>query len=383
MEDVPHPVLGIDNLGNREVMMPGGMYRFPGQTVFELPLKGDNMKMKKGGAAAGHAGRYWNGERWVSSAGGATYDNGVFYATGGKYSRVGGPTFMPGGTGPLFDYGGPTAMHPHTHPFAMDTGWGGDQGLLEEYAQDAMKKGGIYIKPSKRGTFTAAASKHGKSVQGFASQVLANKENYSPAMVKKANFARNAAKWHHEFGGAVPGADLVHPFGMDPGSGMGSGLLEEYAADTMKRGGRASKRMTPQQQMMMQQMAQDRQMPMNMPAPMAPPMGMPGMQGQPMQGQPMMMRGGKPCLECGGKTMQNGGDIPMSYYYAIGGMYQQGGDTEADTDEMKKGGHWIQGAVNPKHKGYSQPQYQLGGTYEVDNDEYNRLKSLGYKIKEL
>lgn len=61
-----------------------------------------------------------------------------------------------------------------------------------------MKK--IRIKKSKRGTFTVAAKKHGKSVQSFASQVLANKENYSPAMVKKANFARNAAKWH-SFGG--------------------------------------------------------------------------------------------------------------------------------------------------------------------------------------
>ena len=46
--------------------------------------------------------------------------------------------------------------------------------------------GGIHIKPSKRGTFTAAAKKHGKGVQEFASQVLANKENYSPAMKKKA-----------------------------------------------------------------------------------------------------------------------------------------------------------------------------------------------------
>jgi hypothetical protein len=63
------------------------------------------------------------------------------------------------------------------------------------------KGGGIHIDPSKKGTFTAAATKHGKSVQGFASQVLANKENYSPAMVKKANFARNASKWHHAYGG--------------------------------------------------------------------------------------------------------------------------------------------------------------------------------------
>lgn len=60
--------------------------------------------------------------------------------------------------------------------------------------------GGIYIKPSKRGTFTAAATKHGMGVQEFASRVLANKDKYSPAMVKKANFARNAAKWH-AFGG--------------------------------------------------------------------------------------------------------------------------------------------------------------------------------------
>jgi hypothetical protein len=58
------------------------------------------------------------------------------------------------------------------------------------------KTGGIHIDPSKRGTFTAAATKHGMSVQGFASKVLANKEDYSPAMVKKANFAKNASKWH-------------------------------------------------------------------------------------------------------------------------------------------------------------------------------------------
>lgn len=53
-----------------------------------------------------------------------------------------------------------------------------------------VEKSDIHIKPSKKGTFTAAATKHGESVQGFASKVLNNKENYSPAMVKKANFAK-------------------------------------------------------------------------------------------------------------------------------------------------------------------------------------------------
>lgn len=65
--------------------------------------------------------------------------------------------------------------------------------------------GGIHIKPSKRGTFTAAATKHGKSVQAFASQVLAHKENYSPAMVKKAVFAHNSESWKHADGGYLVG----------------------------------------------------------------------------------------------------------------------------------------------------------------------------------
>jgi hypothetical protein len=63
------------------------------------------------------------------------------------------------------------------------------------------KKGGIHIKPENRGKFTAAASKAGMGVQEYARKVLANKENYSPTLVKRANFARNAAKWHHAYGG--------------------------------------------------------------------------------------------------------------------------------------------------------------------------------------
>jgi hypothetical protein len=64
------------------------------------------------------------------------------------------------------------------------------------------KAGGQFsIAPSKKGTFTAAATKHGKSVQAFASQVLANKNNYSSKMVKKAVYAHNAPKWKHAYGG--------------------------------------------------------------------------------------------------------------------------------------------------------------------------------------
>ena len=58
-----------------------------------------------------------------------------------------------------------------------------------------MAKSKIYIKPSKRGTFTAAAKKAGRSVQGEAAAILKKGSGASPAMLKKANFARNAAKW--------------------------------------------------------------------------------------------------------------------------------------------------------------------------------------------
>lgn len=73
-------------------------------------------------------------------------------------------------------------------------------GLLDNIYKSG---GNIYIKPSKRGTFIAEAKKHNKSVQEFANQVLANKDEYSTSMIKKANFAKNAAKWKHAFGGTL------------------------------------------------------------------------------------------------------------------------------------------------------------------------------------
>lgn len=57
------------------------------------------------------------------------------------------------------------------------------------------RKGGrIYIKKSNRGKFTASAKRAGKSVQQHARDVL-NDPNATPLQKKRANFARNAAKW--------------------------------------------------------------------------------------------------------------------------------------------------------------------------------------------
>lgn len=63
--------------------------------------------------------------------------------------------------------------------------------------------GGIHIKPSHKGLFTAKANKAGEGVQEYASHVMANKEDFSPATVKQANFARNASHWKHGDGGKL------------------------------------------------------------------------------------------------------------------------------------------------------------------------------------
>lgn len=82
-----------------------------------------------------------------------------------------------------------------------------DQQNLANMSTLFSKGGKIYIKPSKRGTFTAAAKKRGMGVQEFASKILANRSNYSPAMVKKANFARNFGGRKNAEGGFLPDWD--------------------------------------------------------------------------------------------------------------------------------------------------------------------------------
>ena len=39
MKDVDFPILGIDNLGNSQMMYPENDYNFPGNQVLEIPIK--------------------------------------------------------------------------------------------------------------------------------------------------------------------------------------------------------------------------------------------------------------------------------------------------------------------------------------------------------
>lgn len=75
--------------------------------------------------------------------------------------------------------------------------------------------GGIHINPAHKGQFTSKAKRAGMGVQEYASHVLANKEDYPSSTVKQANFAKNAAGWKHDDGGALKAA-FIQDFGSDP-----------------------------------------------------------------------------------------------------------------------------------------------------------------------
>jgi hypothetical protein len=117
--------------------------------------------------------------------GGTTYSAGVWYRDGGQPCYECGGKYMGGGDIPNY--------------MKEDVGVYNFGGYFPQNIMFA--EGGININPANKGKFTASAKRAGMGVQEFARHVLANKEDYSSTQVKRANFARNAAKWKHEDGG--------------------------------------------------------------------------------------------------------------------------------------------------------------------------------------
>ena len=75
--------------------------------------------------------------------------------------------------------------------------------LYKEFIELFKKGGDIHINPKNKGKFTSSAKRAGMGVQEFARHVLANKDKYSPTLVKRANFARNAKRFKHQEGGSL------------------------------------------------------------------------------------------------------------------------------------------------------------------------------------
>lgn len=62
---------------------------------------------------------------------------------------------------------------------------------VEAFGGPLFKEGGIMIKKENRDKFTESANRANMSVQEYARHILANKEDYSTTLIKRANFARN------------------------------------------------------------------------------------------------------------------------------------------------------------------------------------------------
>lgn len=70
------------------------------------------------------------------------------------------------------------------------------------YLQYLKKGGGIHIKPENKGKFTASAKAAGHSVQEHARHVV-NDPNATTLQKRRAQFALNAKKFKHQYGGLV------------------------------------------------------------------------------------------------------------------------------------------------------------------------------------
>lgn len=176
-----------------------------GQQQQQAPQQQEQQQMAYGGFTPSDVGIYHGGEnslspRVLSPVNSPRFPN---YQRGGLLYESSRPmvfstsNYMNGGaTSRLLQDGG---MSSPINGSMYDDNDADDQEMDEyEYLYKMMmggrnmyKKGGIHINPAHKGLFTRKAKSHGMSVQGFASRVLANKENYPSSTVKQANFARN------------------------------------------------------------------------------------------------------------------------------------------------------------------------------------------------
>lgn len=261
MKDVDFPVQGTDNLGNTQMMMPGGEYLFGGDYVIETPMKASGGEMIRRADGSYSKRGLWDNIRANAGSGkkptkemleqekklnskkmGGCMECGGQMQEGGEQSAQEGPNIndalgeismmLENGTDPneimgmLVEQGVSEEEAASIINSAMNDVEEDDieeedadleaedieEDVVEEdeeiseednalfFEDEEMKYGGIKINPAKKGTFKAQATKMGMSVQEAASYILDNKEEYSPAMVKKANFAKNFAK---ELGGQM------------------------------------------------------------------------------------------------------------------------------------------------------------------------------------
>ena len=229
---------------------------------------------------------------------------------------------------------------------------------MYEYGGSMMygQGGGIHIDPSKRGTFKAQASRMGMGVQQAASSILnAPEGKYSPAMRKKANFARNFAKanggYMYQMGGEMmaqqPQGGGQEEIMQQVAQMLQQGMAPEQIVGQLVQMGVPQEQAIQIVQMIVQQMQGQQQAP----------------QEAPQQAPPMMRRGGY-MYQMGGEMApqqapQQGGDQEQ-IMQAIVQMLQQGLQPEQIVGELVKMGIPQESAIQAVQMVMEQAQQSQG-----------------------
>jgi len=274
-----------------------------------------------------------------------------------------------------------------------------------QYGGSMYADGGIHIKPENKGKFTAWASAHGMGVQEAASHVMANKEDYSSTIVKRANFAKNAAGWKKQYGGPMyagggnfqpgeyedpstmpatappPVVDPLAPNPNDPNDARNldpqyaqqnaasrTGVVAPPPDPALSAQWRAG--MTDEEA---QQNLNNRPTTQQYAASMVPPM--------------------KPKRPYGTGYRNLLGAAMMYGQYAANQRQQKGLQAYGVQQGMtgmnptrttfSKGTYNQQGQMMPTAQYGGSMEYKMGGSYEMDDDTISHLERMGYKLKRM
>ncbi len=294
---------------------------------------------------------------------------------------------------PKLSYGGVLGRQYNNPQYTHVTGLAKYGGVLgnqynnPEYTHvtGLMKDGGIHIKPENKGKFTAWAQSHGMGVQEAASHVMANKEDYSSGVVRMANFARNFGGNKKQYGGSTMrryadgGVTDENPIGGattftgENPAGMSTTAPTQNSYDP----------------------STDANNPVNQNLPMPQQGGYAAAQGaaydttgitdsQPDQSAPPT--GPKQPRQPFGTGYRNLLGAAMMYgQYAADRRQQKGLKAYGIQQGMTQMNPVQQQFSAPgrfgRYGGSMQPEYAIGGTYELTDDEIQKLKMGGYKLK--
>jgi hypothetical protein len=448
-QKIPYAYIEEDNIFAPTLTIKKNQY---GGTINNNNMKTGGFYQKKG--------MFWDGTKMVKAKGSGTYSDGTYYQNGGQtptaFWNLPNPTDNPGAAG-MVDYGSMYSL-PNRGLFQKQTaaseweGFGNPANLIgnqqqqpvaqnyqtagqpmqyatenkssfyegageNNYSIDAIRQqsmgtgglykmgkprygsGGIHIDPSKKGTFSAAAEKRGQSVQGFASQVLANPGNYSEAMRKKAQFAHNAAGWKKQYGGmqyAVGGFKLSVPTSPEgeteiPAAAVSQNPQQPYNPAMNTGVTQPSKGAgTVQQNPVWRQGMTDQEAQANINNRPSTDVYMQQFQ-QPVQQRRPFGQGfsnfTNAAIAAGGIAAAFKSGREMKQFGIKNGM------TNLNPTAGSRGQYNQQGQLMPqfqpparygKHGGrMPAPQYKTGGTYTVSAAEIKRLRDAGYDIEEL